>query len=120
MSPRAKILKFRPRIVQGSERRCFPRISDPIHTLVRGVDGGGNEFEIETLLDNLSAGGLYLRISRFVAVGEKLSFIVRLSVAGKQDQKVPRIAARGKVLRIEPQNRGLYGLAAIFLDHEFL
>jgi len=120
MSPRAKIVKFRPRGVRGSERRCFPRISQPVRTVVRGVDSAGESFEIETILDNLSAGGLYLRTSRKIAQGERLSFIVRLSVAGESKQKVPKIAASGKVVRIEPQTDGLYGLAAVFMDHQLL
>jgi hypothetical protein len=120
MSPRAKVVNFRPRGARGSERRCFPRISEPVRTLVRGVDAVGEEFEIETLLDNLSAGGLYLRTSRNVVQGERLSFIVRLSLAGESKRKVPQIAASGKVVRIEPQADGLYGLAAVFMDHQLL
>jgi hypothetical protein len=120
MCPRAKIINFRPKGARRSERRCFPRIAEPVRALVRGVDAGGESFEIETLLDNLSAGGLYLRTSRNVARGERLSFIVRLSLAGESKQKVPQIAASGEVVRIEPQTHGLYGLAAIFVDHQFL
>ena len=120
MRPRAKIFNFRPRGVRRSERRCFPRISEPVRTLVRGVDAGGEEFEIETLLDNLSAGGLYVRTSREVARGERLRFIVRLSLSGKSEQKVPQISASGKVVRVEPQPDGLYGLAAEFMDHQLL
>jgi hypothetical protein len=87
---------------------------------MRGVDASGEDFEIETLLDNLSAGGLFLRTSRKVARGERLSFIVRLSLADATKQKVPQIAARGKVVRVESQPDGLYGLAAMFMDHQLL
>jgi hypothetical protein len=45
----------------------------------RGVDRCGERFELETLLDNLSATGLHLRLARPVEPGATLFIIVWLT-----------------------------------------
>lgn len=41
----------------GIEQRRHPRLYEPFPTQVHGVDAGGEAFDINTVLDNLSAGG---------------------------------------------------------------
>ena len=45
------------------------RAKSRIHAMVRGVDVMGDPFEAEAVLDNLSAGGRYMRLKRDVHEG---------------------------------------------------
>ena len=49
-------------MASGVERRQHSRLSEPFPVLVRGVDAGGEAFESNTVLDDFSAGGLYVRL----------------------------------------------------------
>jgi hypothetical protein len=49
-------------ISSGVERRRHPRLSEPFPARVRHVDASGQAFESATALDNLSAGGLDVRL----------------------------------------------------------
>ena len=49
-------------VASGGERRQHPRLSEPFPVLVRGVDAYGEALEINTVLDDFSAGGLYVRL----------------------------------------------------------
>src|SRR5262245_29330904 len=60
----------------GAERRRHPRLRKPFPATVRGVDAYGESFEADTVLDNLSAGGLYLRLGRCVKQKTKLFVII--------------------------------------------
>ena len=74
-------------------------------------------FKEETVLQNLSAGGSYLRLKRLVHEGAEVSLAVRLSTAESTEGAVLRLGARGTVLRVEPQWDGSYGVAVEFLRH---
>jgi len=97
------------------ERRSSARIDAPYPARLRGVDVNNQPFKEETVLQNLSAGGLYLRLERMVREGALVSVAVRLSTAERTDSPVLRLAARGTVLRVEPQWDGSYGVAVEFL-----
>ena len=100
--------------------RTKPRIYEPFPAKVRGVDTNGEPFRIETVIDNLSTGGVYLRLAQPVEQGAKLFIMIRLSTAKSDEMPAPRVAARGVVLRAEPQPDGVYGLAIAFTRHRFL
>ncbi|PYV86367.1 MAG: hypothetical protein DMG05_19935 [Acidobacteria bacterium] len=100
--------------------RTKPRIYEPFPAKVRGVDTNGEAFRIETVIDNLSTGGVYLRLAQPVEQGAKLFIMIRLSTAKSDEMPAPRVAARGVVLRAEPQPDGVYGLAIAFTRHRFL
>ena len=89
-------------ILDVIERRSKPRIKRPFAVTVRGVDADNVAFEVDAVLDNLSTGGLYIRLGRDVAQGAKLFALICFS-ASTQDQAAVRIAIRGVVLRTEPQ-----------------
>src|SRR5438270_3427276 len=55
----------------GAERRRRPRLYEPFPVMVRGVDASGTSFEINTVLDNMSADGLYVRLRRQVRRSEE-------------------------------------------------
>ena len=97
------------------ERRSSARIDAPYPARLRGVDVNDQPFKEETVLQNVSAGGLYVRLKRMVHEGSQVSLAVRLSTAGSTDGAVLRLGARGTVLRVEPQRDGRYGVAVEFL-----
>lgn len=102
------------------ERRQKPRIRIPFIAKVWGVDISGKGFSVYTLLDNISATGLYMELSREVELGSKLFSIVRLATHWTEQDTVARIAVRGVVLRVEPEGFGLCGIALKFTSHRFL
>jgi len=97
------------------ERRSSARIDAPYPARLRGVDVNDQPFKEETVLQNLSAGGSYMRLKRMVREGAEVSLAVRLSTAKSTDVAVLRLGARGTVLRVEPQRDGSYGVAVEFL-----
>lgn len=63
------------------ERRRQPRIYAPFPTHVSGADVDGKLFEIVTVVDNLSADSVYLRLMPCVERGARLSIVVELAAA---------------------------------------
>ena len=108
-----------PGIAQ-SDRRSKQRIYAPFPIRVRGVDINGERFATETTVDNLSAGGLYLRIERLIAPRAKLFLIIRLSNGQSDLDGTVQVALRGTVKRAEVHRDGSCGLAVRFTQHRFL
>jgi PilZ domain len=102
------------------QRRSKIRIQEPFPVTVRGVDRNGQEFLTETILDDVSAGGFYLRIPQHVEQGGKLFVVIQLSSENACKGITPRVAARGHVLRSEPKPDGRFGLAVEIRHHRFL
>src|SRR5262245_53848444 len=102
------------------ERRRYARLSEPFPVRVRGVDACGEAFVVETVLDNLSGGGLYVRLTQRVEVGAKLFAVVRVSTDPRLWTPAARVAMRGVVQRVEPQPNGTYGMGVAFTHHRFL
>jgi c-di-GMP-binding flagellar brake protein YcgR len=102
------------------ERRSKPRIDIPFPARVQGVDANGESFEIDSLLDNLSAGGLYLRMARTLNQGAQLLVLVQLSVNSFDEPGASQIEARGVILRAELQADGACGVAVGFTKHRFI
>jgi hypothetical protein len=65
----------------GHERRRHPRVCLPFPASVEGVDEDGEPFRAETVLDDLSAGGVYLRLVERVRPGSVLTVTARFSTA---------------------------------------
>ena len=102
------------------DRRKKPRIYEPFPVKVRGVDIGGDVFNIDAVVSNLSTGGLYLQFPQFVQPGSKVFVLIKISTAHMEKGPAPRVAARGRVLRSEPRPEGQYGLAVAFTRYRFL
>ena len=96
------------------EQRSSARINAPYVVRLRGINSQGQTFKEETVLENLSGGGLYLRLKQPVREGADVSLAVRLSTSLAGDVPALRLAARGTVLRVEPQRDGSYGVAIEF------
>ena len=101
------------------ERRTKIRIQESFGAVVRGMDRNGQKFETDAVLDNLSAGGLYLHLPYDVEEGSKLLLVVQLSNSdGKRAAQ--QVATHGKVLRSELKSDGRYDLAVKIEHHRFL
>ena len=68
-----------------------PRIAGPFPASVRGKDQNGTAFQIETVLDDLSARDFSLRLPQRVSVGDKLFVTAQIHEA--------RVALRGRISR---------------------
>ena len=106
--------------LSAGERRRHPRLYAPFAVRLRSVDAAGEAFESEAVLDDFSAGGLYVRLSRCVEPGTKVFAVVRIATGPPSGTPGPRVAVRGVVLRTEPQPDGRYGLGVRFTRHRFL
>jgi hypothetical protein len=104
----------------GPERRQKPRIYEPFPAKIRGEDAVGEKFELETVLDNIGPGGLFVRLPFEVFTGEKLFLTIRLSSAPGNTVFAPIVALRGTVLRTEAGPNGKCGLAVAITHHRFL
>ena len=62
-----------------ADRRRKPRTHEPFGARVRGIDGRGDPFDLEAALDNLSAGGLYMRLKRHVEEGLPIFIFLQLA-----------------------------------------
>jgi len=94
------------------ERRSKPRIYGPIPAMLHCRDTSGESFEIETELDNLSAGGLYVRMERRLDVAASLFALIRF--AGME------IEATGVVKRVDSQPKGSFGFGVAFENYRIL
>ncbi len=92
-------------ILAPMERRKKPRI-EHIPAKLKGVDSEGRAFEVDIVLANLSAGGLYAQLAHSMPVGATLDAVIRLNAM--------RVSAHGVVRRVEPQPDGVSGLGAAF------
>lgn len=99
-----------------SERRSRARIRVPFQAKVGGVDAKGEEFSIETVLDNLSSNGLYLRMMPAVETGASLTIVVNLATSPRATNDSSRFSIRGSVLRTDTIAGGVVGVAVGF-DH---
>ena len=98
------------------ERRSRPRVSVPFWATVQGTDVEGVHFEVTTIIDNLSARGLYLRLAREVRVGSRL--LVNVHLSGREDV-LPAgsgldLEVYGPVARVDSVTGGSYGVAVTF------
>jgi hypothetical protein len=111
--PRLKQRRMQPDFV---ERRRKPRFPDEYPVAVRGIDAAGQVFETHTVLDNLSASGLYARMRVKVEEGATLHAEIR-----PPPERAPaRFACRGVVVRVETKDHGLWGVALKFTGHHLI
>lgn len=104
---------------QAFERRRKPRIYNPFPAVVRGVDKDGNAFEVRTVLDNLSADGLYLRIMPVVKNGSRLTVTFELS--SPSDEVVSaNVRVQSRVVRTDHTVGGSCGVAVTYTSPKFL
>ena len=101
------------------ERRSVPRIATPFSAILRGVDGTGDRFTIDTILDSFSEAGLSLRLARPIEPGASVFVVVRFAVAPTPPLAAPGVAARGVVVWAESQ-LGAWAIGLKFTRQRFL
>jgi hypothetical protein len=101
------------------ERRRKVRIYLPFPAVVEGVTTSGEHFKVDTVLDNLSKEGLYLRLFPCVNQGSEISVVFRLSTSAAESSS-PRVAIKGAVLRVEERPGGACGVAVQFKSPRFM
>jgi hypothetical protein len=84
---------------------------------VRVLDERGQRFRTETVVDNLSAKGLFVRLGQFVHCGARLFALLRLSPAPEKTAPAPMFALRGVVKRVVPLPDGSFGIGVEFTRH---
>ncbi len=104
----------------GEERRRHARLYEPFPVLVRSEDASRQAFESNTVLDNLSAGGLYVRLKWRVEPDARLFAVVRITPALDPTGGGPCVAVHGRVVRVESQPYGQWGVGVQFTHHRFL
>ena len=104
------------------ERRGKPRIYRSFPVKVRGVDVNGEEFEVETSLDNISSTGLYLRLAQEVGQNVKLKVDVSLSTVqmGEIRMTKTKVAVEGVVLRAEQLPNGMFGVGVAITGRRYM
>ena len=107
-------------VSHGVERRSKTRIYEPFPVRVRGRGDNGEKYDMDTVLDNLGPGGLYLRLARNVKEGARLFLLVRFSPSQDKEVFAPLVAIEGEVLRAEPQTDGRCGIAVRFARRRFV
>lgn len=98
------------------ERRAKPRISQAFPTRVLGLDSDGRPFDCNIELENISSGGVYLRIPRTLKIDDQMNLVVQFS-NGRQGATASMIAS---VLRVEPGLDGLNGFGLKIKRYEFI
>ncbi len=84
---------------------------------VRGLDASGERFDLTTVLDNVSAGGLRLSMERRVRPASKLFFLIRIPIRPGNLACGMLVAARGLARRVEAQPDGRCTIAVEFERH---
>ena len=107
-------------VAPNPERRRAPRLVASFPAAVVGAGAAGGALEVSTELDNISAGGLYLRLSQRVEPGATLLVVVHLCAAGRETRDTARVAIDGLVLRADAHAGGHCGLAIKITNHRFL
>jgi hypothetical protein len=79
---------------------------------VRGIDAYGERLDVDTILDNVSGGGMYVRLPTRVERGDPLAVGIRFSEGSSG--RAARVAARGVVLRVDAAPDGAFGVAIAF------
>ena len=102
------------------ERRLSPRIYEDFPVTVRGVDERGRKFRTETVVDNLSAHGLFVRVGVLLRRGARLLTLVRISPAEERKAPAPLVALKGVITRVVPLADGRFGVGVQFTHHRFL
>ena len=102
------------------ERRSKPRIHELFPVTVHGVDGNGEAFEANGVLDNLSADGVYMKLRECIDPGATLTIIIQFWPTPINREATPRVLLYGMVLRAELMPGGECGVAIKFTHHRFL
>lgn len=100
-----------------SDRRSKPRIQEAFPAKLKGVAIDGAKVSCPAIVDNMSAGGLYLRGEYELSLNSELEVVVHLFVDGETGSTVE---TRGTVIRVNSLPDGTHGMAMTIRQHKFL
>ena len=101
------------------ERRSRTRLQERFPVTVRTVNRKRESFKTDTMIENLSSRGLYLKLPYDVEQGSRLFALLLLSPLASGGSS-SRVALRGVVTRSDPQPDGTYGVAVAIKRHRFV
>src|SRR5262245_6444598 len=101
--------------VTYEERRSGLRLSLPYAARLWGRDDAGLAFKEDTVVENLSTSGLFLRLTREVPMGTHVHVAALLLHESDSLRPGLRLAASGVVVRTEPNAHGFWGVAVMFI-----
>lgn len=96
----------------GDEHHDEPRIQGPFPARVKSSGASGQHFIADTIIENLSARDVCVRLIERVETGE------RLFVAARLDKAV--IVLRGKVLQTLLRADGTWGVTVLITRYRFV
>jgi hypothetical protein len=102
------------------EHRVSERLMVPYPARLWGRDSEGRSFKEDTVLDDLSVGGLHLRLTRDIPQGSDVSVAARLSAAPVGQGPTLRLVARGIIRRTKLLPDGTWGVAVEFTRRRVL
>ena len=120
LNPTSPASARRPTSYTGKERRIKPRIFGHFRATVHGVNADGEAFTVETVLENISATGLYLRLTQAVEVGTELLVVSQLANPSNGKTSGPLLAMSGTVVRVGEATSDACGVAVEFTHTRFL
>ena len=101
-------------MAEPKERRRYPRINYPMPLTVRLGD-----LEFETVVKDLSAGGVSSCLPTQISTGEELGLAIEFSLAGSRPELAPKVSARGIVTRVRKMGDGTCEFAARLTSYRF-
>jgi hypothetical protein len=121
--PTANVNDTQPQAADSQEkladRRRTERIQTPVHVRIRCA-GEGHDADVATIIDNIGAGGFYVRLLRRCEPGARLSALISFGTDAGEAQRAVRLAVLGRVLRLEEMPGGAYGVAVKIIHHRFV
>jgi len=102
------------------ERRRMERLYEPFPVKVRGVSAEGENFDIDTKVSDISAGGLYVTLPFRIDIGSRLFVVTRFSTVASVVPRGPLLAMNGRVTRVDPKSDSIFGVAVEFTSSRFL
>lgn len=107
-------------IALDGERRQFGRLYQTFPARVRGVAKTGETFSLDTTVDNMSAGGVFLRMPMEIDPEPLLHAVIVLKNPDSFSPHPPRLLLTGKVLRTERLPDEKFGVAVELKNYRFL
>jgi PilZ domain len=101
-----------------SERRSKPRVNCDYPAIIRGHDPDGKKFEENARVINLSAGGVYALLNRYVQNNSEVSVNIALPT-GNLQWGTSRIATTGVVVRGKIHQDSIFGIGIKILRSRF-
>src|SRR5687767_7483188 len=102
------------------ERRQKPRIKEPFKVEVSGKNALGEIFVFDTVIDNLSSTGVFLKLPLDISFGTKVTMLIRLAIGQVDRPEVAKVSIEAMVIRKELLESESWGVAFKILKRRFV